>query len=478
MSGTTLASTQARVRGLFNLETLVRPYTLLLIGGGISFLAWAIPWGSTVPASVRGFANAEPWTLHGMLFLVGWYAFFFVVALGGFRLGRRIPVFERAERVPWESFYVYLTILSLVGTVYSYGYVYVKSPHTISEAFLHHRLNQVRYALPYSAGVETLRYAACLAGAIAIFELVRRRFRLLHIVNLLLLVLSAAIASRISLIICAIVVLGLAARHLQTAHVPTRKILALVVAGVAVLFLALGLLNYARNAGFYRLHGVRDPLVMNIDETVRYLSVPFQASVAVSNNASRWPEVPSTVASGARVYLLPTYLTSGVPGPVNLASERYRSVVSISPLLTTNSVLALMYGVFGLLTFPLLGAVAFLAAVVAGHASCYRSYVFLAGLVIAYCFAEWWRMYMFNQGIIQFLVLAVAFWGLVGASADRWTGGRWSRLTRSLLRERRTPSLKAGRSDEVIPGSGQDRAVYESRPDRARLRNTPPPHRF
>ena len=35
------------------------------------------------------------------------------------------------------------------------------------------------------------------------------------------------------------------------------------------------------------------------------------------------------------------------------------------------------------------------------------------------------------------LVIAVAFWGLVGSTADRWTGGKWSRLTRFLLPERR-----------------------------------------
>jgi hypothetical protein len=433
MSAAAHVRLQARVRRLFTLETVVRPHTLLLVGAGLSFLAWAIPWGSVVPAGVRGYANTEPWTAHGMLFLIGWYAFFFLVAIGGFHLGRQIPVFERAERVSWESFYVYFTILSLVGTAYSYAYVAVKAPNAISEAFLHHRLNAVRYALPYSAGVQTLRYAACLAGAIAIFELGRGRFRLVHVLNLALLVLAAAVASRISLIIAAIVVIGLGARHLQTSHVPARRLLALLILGLAVLFVALGLLNYSRNAGFYRLHGVRNPFTMNVDETVRYLNVPFQASMAVSNHVSRWPAVPSTVAAGARTYLLPTYLTSGVPGSVNLASERYRSLVSISPLLTTNSVLAGMYGVFGVLAFPILGVVALLAALVAGHASCYRSYVFLAALVIAYCFSEWWRMYMFNQGIIQFLILAIAFWGVVGSSADGWTGGRWSRVTGFLV---------------------------------------------
>jgi hypothetical protein len=435
MSSAVLASTHTRVRRLFSLETVVRPHTLLLVGAGLSFLAWAIPWRSAVPPAVRGFARQEPWTWHGMLFLVGWYLFFFAVLIVGFQLGRRIPVLQRAESVSWQSFYVYLTILSLVGTAYSYGYVYAKSPPTISEAFLHHQFNQVRYVLPYSAGVQTLRYAASLAGGIAIFELIRRHFRLIHLLNVLLLLLSAAIASRISLIIAAIVVAGLGARHLQAAHVRARKIIAVLIVGLALLFGALGLLNYSRNADFYRSNGVRDPFVMNVDEMVRYLGVPFQASVAVSNHVSDWPEVPSTATSGIRAYVLPTYLTSGLPGSVSRASLRYRSVVAIPASLTTNSVLAGMYGVFGLLAFPTLGIAALAAAVVAGYASRYRSYVFLIALVVAYCFADWWRIYMLNEGIIQFLILAVAFWGAVGASADRWTGGRWSRITRFLVAE-------------------------------------------
>ena len=118
MSAAAFASVQARVRRHFTLETAVRPHTLLLVGAGLSFLAWAIPWGSVIPADIRGFAREEPWTLDGTLFLLGWYAFFFVVAIGGFLLGRRIPVLQRAERVSWESYYVFLSIVSLVGTAY------------------------------------------------------------------------------------------------------------------------------------------------------------------------------------------------------------------------------------------------------------------------------------------------------------------------------------------------------------------------
>jgi hypothetical protein len=100
-------------------------------------------------------------------------------------------------------------------------------------------------------------------------------------------------------------------------------------------------------------------------------------------------------------------------------------------------VLALTYGVFGALAFAVLGFVVLVGGVIAGYASRYRSYVFLAGLVIAYCMAEWWRTYVFNQGIIQFLILALAFWGVFGSSFDRWTRGRWSRLTHLLVPEER-----------------------------------------
>jgi hypothetical protein len=437
MSAAAHVSVRARVRRHFTLETAVRPHTLLLVGAALSLLAWAVPWGGAIPAPLRGFAQTEPWTLHGTLFLLGWYAFFFVVALGGFRLGRRIPVLQRAERVSWESYYVFLGILGLLGTAYSYAYVFAKSPHALSDAFLHHQFNAVRLALPYSSGPQTLRYASCLAGAIGVFELGRRHFRLVHVVNVLVLLLAAAIASRASLIIAAIAVAGLAARHLHTVRVRARMVFGMLLLGLVGLFLGVSLLSYSRSADFYRSNGVRDPLVMNVDEMVRYVGIPFQAAVAVSNHVSEWPAAPASAAAGTRVFLLPTYVSKSVPPSVSRGENRYQKLVALPTSQTTNSVLALTYGVFGALAFAVLGFAVLVAGVIAGHASRYRSYVFLAGLVVSYGLAEWWRTYVLNQGIIHFLILAVAFWGVFGSRVDRWTGGRWSRLTRFLLPEDR-----------------------------------------
>ena len=426
----------AAVRRHLSLETAVRPHTLLLVGACLSLFAWAVPWGGAIPPVIRGFVEKTPWTLHGALFLLGWYAFFFAVALGGFALGRRIPVLQRAERVPWESYYVFLSILSLLGTAYAYAYVVAKSPHAISAAFLHHQFNAIRYVLPYSSGPQTLRYASCLAGAIAIFELGVGRFRAIHVLNVILLLLAAAIASRASLIIAAIAVTGLAARHVHTARVSGRRVLGVALLGLVVLFLGLSVLSYSRSADFYHSYNVRNPLVMNVDEMVRYLGIPFQAAVAVSNHASSWPAAPASAAPGARVFLLPTYISKSVPASVSDGENRFQKVVSVPITQTTNSVLVMSYGVFGALSFVVLGLAVLVACVIAGHASRYRSYVFLASLVVAYTLAEWWRTYVLNQGIIQFLILVLAFWAVLGASVEDWTGGRWGRFSRAIAAER------------------------------------------
>ena len=250
---------------------------------------------------------------------------------------------------------------------------------------------------------------------------------------MLLLLLAAAIASRASLIITAIAVAGLAARHLHTARLRPRRILGTLLLGLVALFLVLSLLSYSRDADFYRSYGVRDPLVMNVDDIVRYVGIPFQAAIAVSNHVSKWPAAPASATAGARVFLLPTYVSKSVPASVSKGENRYATVVAIPASQTTNSVLALTYGVFGALAFAVLGFAVLVAGVIAGHASRYRSYLFLAGLVVAYCLAEWWRTYVLNQGIVQFLILALALWGVFGASVDHWTGGRWSQFTRFLV---------------------------------------------
>jgi hypothetical protein len=334
---------------------------------------------------------------------------------------------------------MYFTVLSALGVAYSYGYVVVHDPHLVVGSLKSERFNDVRAALPASAGIQTLRYAACLAGGIALFEIGRRRLRWVHFVNLGFLVLTAAVAARICIIIAVIVAIALAARHLQRRRVSLRRVLGTTLLGCVLLFLVLTPLNYVRNAGTYRdAYGVHDPLLMNAYEMIRYLGMPFQASVSVANHVGTWPKLPrKTAGAGMGAYLLPTYVKPVVPTSVARAEVRYRQVTTITQSQTTNSVLASAYGVFGLAAFGVLGVVALIAALVAGHASRYESYVFLGGPVIAYCFAEYWRVYAFNAGIVQFLIGSVAFWGICGEVVMARTSKGWQCLSQQALRPRR-----------------------------------------
>ena len=65
-----------------------------------------------------------------------------------------------------------------------------------------------------------------------------------------------------------------------------------------------------------------------------------------------------------------------------------------------------MYGSLGNgWAYVVIGVACLLGAAFAGHASRYRSYVFLGVFVVSYVFAELWRVYVFNYGVIQFLLL-------------------------------------------------------------------------
>ena len=104
-------------------------------------------------------------------------------------------------------------------------------------------------------------------------------------------------------------------------------------------------------------------------------------------------------------FLVPTYLQPHYRS-VDDAEVDYRRYVTIEAILTTNSALAAMYGSLGTWwAFAVIGIACLIGAAFAGHASRYRSFFFLAVFVVSYVFAELWRVYLFNYGIIQFLLL-------------------------------------------------------------------------
>jgi hypothetical protein len=306
-----------------------------------------------------------------------------------------------------------------------YGQVELKSPGLIFRALAHQTFNDVRNAIPTSAGPATLRYATILAGAIALHRLiVLRDRRRVHFVNLAFLLGNVLVASRLALIMAVLVFIGLTVVRSGDRPPATERHRGRWIALGVFLVLVLGAANYSRNANFYRLYYTGNPALMLVGESVAYVGAPFQVSLGTADamSVSYDPSSHSGRVGRATILALPTFAapkggggivtSDGGDGP----QSWYRGRISVDDGLTTNSVLATEYGQFGIWAFPFMALVGLVGGFLMGHLSRYKSYLVLGSFVIGYCFAETWRTYLFHQGIIWFLILILF---AVGAAATR-----------------------------------------------------------
>jgi hypothetical protein len=394
------------------LERVVsRPLWLVILPASVSLAAWAVP----MPVGVRrGFDVREHVDLLAIASLVTWYGILALAASVGWALGRERHPLTGLDRADDGWVYRRLTWIGALGVIGMYASVQLHSPGLLLTALREHQFNLVREGVPLAPGISTLRYATIVSGAIALHRLaIVRERRLVHVLNLMLLAGNVLTASRLALMMSVLVFAGLTAlRH--EGHGRTRRRIrkgTLALAALAALAL-LTFANYARNANFYeQTQRTTNPAAMMLSEVITYVGAPFQVAIATTRDESVHLDGAETV-DGAERLLTPTFFgsqESAAPG-----SEWYRGRVSIELGLTTNSALAQVYGLAGLWALPLVGFLYAVAGFVMGHLSRYRSHMALGTFVIGYCFAETWRIYLLNQGIVWFLLLAL--------SVCCWTG--------------------------------------------------------
>jgi hypothetical protein len=150
---------------------------------------------------------------------------------------------------------------------------------------------------------------------------------------------------------------------------------------------------------------------MNLSQVVGYLGTPAQVSVGMSERVYRgeFAGADVSVEAATRV-LVPTYFQDD--SDVN--SLDYRAWLDVEAGFTTNSVFADVIDNNGLWGLLLALFSACMASTVAGHFSRYSNYAAAIAAVCTYGFLEWWRVYLFNAGIIHFLCLIVLVGALVG----------------------------------------------------------------
>jgi hypothetical protein len=166
-------------------------------------------------------------------------------------------------------------------------------------------------------------------------------------------------------------------------------------------------LNYFRNANYYRAAGVTNPAAMNLYQMGSYLAVPAQVSIGVSNAvmSGAWENPGDPVTSFNAIQ--PTFLQFAKVTKDNSwkGADVYGYSVTFAPQLFTNSVFADTYADWGAWGWPY----TVLLYGLAGYGMCrllsYPGVIAGSGGVLAYCFSEVWRIQIVSYGIVIFLLL-------------------------------------------------------------------------
>ena len=360
-------------------------------------------------AAFRGFAHRAGVTLPGIGVLVLWYAFCVGVILFGVWVGRKLPNSKHLARFENEAtlerwFYWFVSAMAVVGMVATV--ITVAQSVAIWDAVASSNANLLSQALPNHSSAASLRYATAVAAPVGVYLSQQRRAPVaLAIMNVVLLLASATMSSRLSFLVAVLVYIFLVLKCNKNFR------LRIWVAVLAIILLVGGLtaFNYVRNSNFYESHGVTNPIAMNFFQVAAYLDTPAQVSIGVSNSiADKRLVIPGGPVSSI-VAVIPTFLIVDKGDRMETdTAARYGNVVSIANNFNANSSFADTYGMFGMWgLFYLLLALAF-AAFIFGALVRYRSVVAVIPAILLYGFADFWRAFVFHTGILLFMILVAA----------------------------------------------------------------------
>jgi hypothetical protein len=373
------------------------PAIVIVTPALVSLMAWL---GPVQRNGLTGYFAREDVSFWGVALVVAWFGTLIAVAQFGWALGRRRGGFSALHRVSVDEVHMWAAVIGLIGTASAYWIATGGSFGQVVELWQTQQFNKLRAGFEYGVGIPTLRYAAILACAFTLAHLAGRgRPRLVDALSLVGLIGTSFLASRLALIATIFVATAIIlARGTVARPRASRVVVAVIV--VLTLFTAL---NYSRSAGTYREAGIENPVAMAAVNAQSYLASPTQVTLGFGTKVMNDGFTPSTdVLSGALVGL-PTY--SPRPTLANARAGKISSVVEVNPSLTTNGALPDL--LFSEGWGALLAAVALVGAAGWGAGRFLTSPGIGPAIaaILLYGMAELWRIFLFNQGILHFLVL-------------------------------------------------------------------------
>ena len=370
------------------LKSFIKPHWILVFPIALSFLAWIFPDFGFLR---KGFDRLPPLSSKGVFMAFFWYTLALTATFLGYYIGTYLKLssklVDRYANLRSDFGYKILTTFVVLGIfAVASKLLNAFSVGQILQIIASGNANQLKYQLyeDYSIGLLSLRYVAIHGFPIAIF----RRFYLkkkstLDYLNIISLVFTSIIASRLSVIMALLTTV-----LLFIIHSPKIKlsILKPVAAGL-ILFFILSFLSHSRNKGFYEQ---RDLYFFwaGVSEIVTYLGTPFQGASSVGNNHHLITKDPTN----------------------------WTDYAGIEPSLSTNSAFLELFSNYGWFCFPIMFFTLFIAACYLGLTKNYfNNYLILSNCTIFYAFAEFWRIFWFGRGImitlfiIPFFVFGITF---------------------------------------------------------------------
>ncbi|MGP4058259.1 O-antigen polymerase [Mycobacterium sp. 4D054] len=407
------------------------PATLLLAPVAMSFLAWfglvarqKLGTAQTASEALTGFSAPAAVSGRGIALLVLWYFAIVMVSMVGYWWGthrsRPLTGADRTNTAGFERRYFFLILAAgAVGVLYSFWKV--GGVPAIIASLSEQTANDFSNALSGFAGPQTLRYATILAAPLAVYLWRKKVIGWPYMVaGVLLLFANAMIASRLSLLMACAVYLaawvrGRVHREPGTGS-PVRALIAVALIA-ATGFGLLTVLNYVRNANYYREAGISNPIEMNVYQSGAYLAVPAQVSLGMADAVGRgaWENPGGAAESLAAVQ--PTFLQFNKIAKDDSWKQAsvYGYSVTFAGNFFTNSVFADTYAEYGAWGW----LYTILAYGVAGYAFArifsLSPVIAASAGVVGYCFLEVWRVQILIYGIVIFLLLLTAAGAVVAS---------------------------------------------------------------
>ncbi|MCC7583283.1 hypothetical protein FUU19_07060 [Serratia sp. Lou2A] len=364
------------------------PQNVFLFTSCVSFLAWVFP---SLDFLRKGFSEPYPLlSLSGLAYPVIIF-FFYGVIWVGYHI---IPVVNDNQKDTSSALLVNYNVYFASAIISFFGilattFIISKSISVsdIISIYSAGKANAIKEGLyeDYSLGLVSLRYCVILSGSFAIYRRLMGEKNLgIDIFSLSSLIVVSMISSRLTLIAGVFGGLYLYIYTKKTIRIKSFKIIFI----GGVVFLVLSALNWSRNSNFYEEKGLGF-MSAGFSEILAYVGTPVQGALyAISN-----PDV------GKQSYM------------------QFYNESTIESALTTNSAILdviRMFGVQGLL----------FAAVILFFSGLYISFFeklksgkyIYCNIAVFYSIAEFWRIFLFFQGIIITLIsvsLLLAFFSRV-----------------------------------------------------------------